>query len=247
MDLSNLTFAEHGVLVLRGAFDPTGLADVLWGGLESRHRIRRDDRSTWPVGTFGKLTKFGKSGPFASVATSTIADALTATFDHEWHELERWGQPLITFPTPGPWSVPSTAWHLDFPPTTPLTAIRMFAYLTSVAPKGGGTVVVAGSHRLVQMEGDGTKSATARARLAARSSWFRDLWRPVPDEDRVERFMREGHTLDGVDVRVVELTGEPGDVVLWHPSLLHGVAPNSRDEPRFMLTHTALRGASAGG
>jgi ectoine hydroxylase-related dioxygenase (phytanoyl-CoA dioxygenase family) len=37
-------------------------------------------------------------------------------------------------------------------------------------------------------------------------------------------------------VRVVELTGEPGDVVFMHPHLLHAAAPNRSDSPRFMIT-----------
>ena len=242
MDLSSFDFDRDGLLVLRGAFDPTGMADAMWDGLASRHRIQRDDPSTWPVGGFGKMTKFGKSGPFAGVGTPTVDAALRTIFDDDWHEHGRWGQPLITFPMPGPWEVPD-AWHIDFPPSAQLDAVRMFAYLTEVASGGGGTVVIAGSHRLARMEPDGTKSATVRAHLAERSPWFRDLWRPVPDEDRVQRFMHDGDVLDGVAVRVVELTGAPGDVVLWHPSLLHGIPPNCRATPRFMLTHTALRGA----
>jgi ectoine hydroxylase-related dioxygenase (phytanoyl-CoA dioxygenase family) len=42
-------------------------------------------------------------------------------------------------------------------------------------------------------------------------------------------------------VRVVELTGAPGDVVLWHPSLFHAASPNASSRPGFMLTDTALR------
>jgi ectoine hydroxylase-related dioxygenase (phytanoyl-CoA dioxygenase family) len=47
-------------------------------------------------------------------------------------------------------------------------------------------------------------------------------------------------------VRVVELTGAPGDVVLWHPSLFHAASSNASDRPRFMLTHTAFRGPREG-
>ena len=39
--------------------------------------------------------------------------------------------------------------------------------------------------------------------------------------------------------RVVELVGEPGDVVFFHPWLLHAAAPNRRSVPRFMFTQSA--------
>jgi hypothetical protein len=240
-DHTDLAFDLDGVTILRGAFDATGMADALWTALSRRHRILPDDPSTWKPGGFGKLTKFGKSGPFAGVATDAVRDAITEAFGCEWYERERWGQPLITFPTPGTWTVPHDSWHIDFPATSPMPALRMFAYLSNVAVGGGGTLVITGSHRLVAAE-DGTRSAKVRARLAERSPWFRDLWRPIAGDDRVARFMDDGATVDGVDVRVVELTGQPGDVVLWHPALFHGIAPNCTGEPRFMLTHTAYPG-----
>lgn len=245
MDLSHLDFDRDGAMVLRGAFDPAGMVETMWGVLARRYRIRREDATTWPVGWFGKLTKFGKSGPFAGIATPAVNEAVTGIFNDEWHERDRWGQPLITFPTPGPWEIPSDAWHVDFPPMSPTPAVRLFAYLSPVLPGGGGTLIIAGSHRLVQREPAGTKSSKVRERLAARSMWLRDLWRPVPGEDRVGRYMEGGCELDGVHLQVVELTGEPGDVVLWHPALFHGIAPNCRSEPRFMLTHTAYRGPRA--
>jgi ectoine hydroxylase-related dioxygenase (phytanoyl-CoA dioxygenase family) len=40
----------------------------------------------------------------------------------------------------------------------------------------------------------------------------------------------------GVDVRVVELHGDAGDVVLLHPHLLHAAAPNSGSAARVMVT-----------
>jgi ectoine hydroxylase-related dioxygenase (phytanoyl-CoA dioxygenase family) len=42
--------------------------------------------------------------------------------------------------------------------------------------------------------------------------------------------------VDGVPVRIVELTGEPGDVVFLHPHLFHAPAPNHGRTPRLMVT-----------
>jgi ectoine hydroxylase-related dioxygenase (phytanoyl-CoA dioxygenase family) len=48
--------------------------------------------------------------------------------------------------------------------------------------------------------------------------------------------MRNSTCVDGIDVRVVEMTGQPGDVYLMHPTLLHAPSRNVRNSPRLALT-----------
>jgi hypothetical protein len=50
-------------------------------------------------------------------------------------------------------------------------------------------------------------------------------------------------------VRVAELTGQPGDVVLTHPWVLHSWSYNTGSYPRMMLTKNLYRRglAPAGG
>lgn len=55
--------------------------------------------------------------------------------------------------------------------------------------------------------------------------------------------MVEGDLVDGVDVRVVELTGEPGDLVVMHPWLLHNISMNVADTPRMMTSFSAFKPA----
>jgi ectoine hydroxylase-related dioxygenase (phytanoyl-CoA dioxygenase family) len=66
--------------------------------------------------------------------------------------------------------------------------------------------------------------------------WLRGLWKPGDGGDRIQRYMNDGTIIDGVPLRVVELTGEPGDVILMHSDCFHAVAPNRLTEPRMMLT-----------
>ena len=236
MNQSELNWDRDGATVLRGVFDASGMEDILWGHLSRRYGMQRDDPTSWKPGTFGKTTKFGKSGPFSAVDTAPVRDAVTGLLGPDWHESDRWGAPLITFPTRGPWAIPTANWHIDLPPADPPIAVRSFAYISPVRPCGGGTVIVAGSHLLAQRH-PGATSAGLRSQLAATSSWFRELWSGEPHPERSGRYL-SGEEVDGVHVRVVELVGEPGDVVLWHPSLLHSIAPNCLDRPRFMLSHT---------
>ena len=58
--------------------------------------------------------------------------------------------------------------------------------------------------------------------------------------DRIAAFMDEETMVEDVALRVVELTGEPGDMVFCHPLMVHCVAPNRGDRPRFMRIKTEV-------
>jgi len=62
------------------------------------------------------------------------------------------------------------------------------------------------------------------------------LWKPGDDGDRMRCYMNDGTVIDGVPLRVVELTGKPGDVILMHSDCFHAAAPNRLTEPRMMLS-----------
>jgi ectoine hydroxylase-related dioxygenase (phytanoyl-CoA dioxygenase family) len=107
-------------------------------------------------------------------------------------------------------------------------------------PRGGGTLVVTGSHRLTTPAGPRAdnapvRSAEVKAHLRTLHPWLRGLWNTGGDTGRIHRCLVAGAVVDGVQVRVEELTGEPGDAVIMHPRLLHAMAPNSLDTPRMML------------
>jgi hypothetical protein len=52
--------------------------------------------------------------------------------------------------------------------------------------------------------------------------------------DRTAAFMDKETVVEGVPLQVVELTGEPGDMVFCHPVMVHCVGPNRDEWPRFM-------------
>ena len=73
--------------------------------------------------------------------------------------------------------------------------------------------------------------------------WIRDLMSTGGPGDRVGRFMHEETLIDGIPVRVVELTGAAGDVVLMHPWMFHAPAANCCPTPRMMASGTILAAA----
>lgn len=79
-----------------------------------------------------------------------------------------------------------------------------------------------------------------RKLLKAEEPWLADLLRPT-DDDRVARFMRTWGQMRGFPVRVEEMTGEPGDVLIMHPAMFHTAAPNGLDRARMTLVETFYR------
>jgi hypothetical protein len=83
------------------------------------------------------------------------------------------------------------------------------------------------------------RSSELKAALGPEHPWFAELF-CFSSGDRIQRFMQEGAVVRGVTVRVEEMTGEPGDLIVMHPATLHTFASNALDRPRLMLTATVL-------
>lgn len=145
-------------------------------------------------------------------------------------------QVLFSAPTAGAWRVP-TAWHVDGPRLASgrRPGVQLFTFLDTVETRGGGTLAVAGSHRLFN-EGRVIRAKELR-RLLLREPFFRELYR---HDDHASLMDRAGAVGD-ITLRVVEMTGEPGDAYMIDLRLLHAAAPNAAARPRIMATHRFWR------
>lgn len=228
------TYARGGAVLLPGAIprqDVEAMAATL-----RRKLADRPQRTARP----SKLSS--KAGEFNAMASPAVRSALDALLG-DWEEPASWGLPLVSLHTgEARWDVPREHWHIDLGarPGDHLRLARLFAFLAPSRPGGGGTGYVAGSHRLIQAifaeTGSALPSAQARQRLEARSPWFASLSARDDGGERPRRFMGDGDEVDGVPVRVCEMLGEPGDVMLMHPLMLHAPTPNVLATPRMMLT-----------
>lgn len=238
-------FDRRGLLRLPGAVPApavTLMRDRLWAFLSGRRGIDPDRVQTWPTGPVRRLQSLRSSGAFAPMASGRVLGALDDLMGAGCRRPPRaWGMPLVTFPdAPGtPWRVPRSGWHVDsYGPEHDLPGVTVFAFLAPVAAAGGGTVVLEGSHRLVNrhIATTGTwRPAQVRAELARSYPWLGDVWRGRRDAG-------DEAVLGGVRTVLRELTGEPGDVVLMHPRTLHAAAPNTGPGPRVMLVEIVNRG-----
>lgn len=245
-------FRATGLLRLDGAIPRAAAAAMcgrLWEYLASRYAIHRGEPSTWTVEQPTRFQPITHSGAFRAVGGAPLCAALDALLGPgRWARPRWWGRPLVTFPRDGPWELPTRAWHFDCMPVSDgHRPVQFFAFLNEVRPRGGGTLVLAGSHRLVAPYlslGEAFRLDRVRSSLACHP-WLRGLWKPTDGDDRIQRYMTDGTVIDGVPLRVVELTGEPGDVILMHGDSFHAVAPNRLTEPRMMLTGMAGPGPHA--
>jgi hypothetical protein len=247
-------FARLGIFRMPGAIAPAdadAMCNRVWSALQKRHHVRRNAPDTWQAQRITGTHDLPKSETFAQIGSPAVREALDDLLGRgNWQAPERWGSLLVTFPESRErWELPRQSWHLDFPAKHAhrgLFLVRLFTCLAKLAPGASGTLFVEGSHRLMEglCESEGVetlKSADARSALIRRCSWVRDLCARDGAAGRIERFMERGEVSNDVELRVVEMTGEPGDVLLTHPLLLHAPSKNCSSLPRLVLSSTVYR------
>jgi hypothetical protein len=250
-------FDDLGLFRISGAFsgdDAAAMRAVAWREMDRKYGIREDERATWTVERPSGLKNTKRHRAFDAIGN----EVLTAAFDElisegEWARPRTWGQVMVTFPNASqPWVVPHGLWHVDFrydaSTTGPLFGLKVFAFFGDVAPRSGGTLVISRSHRVVSRFVDSLPQSvradfrTMRLRFMDHQPWLRALATPEYDTDRTARFMDQDGDVDGIAVRIVELTGAAGDVVITHPWALHHVASNAGRYPRLMRAQSIYRG-----
>lgn len=263
------SFEEEGFVRIPGIFPRAAAAEMeelVWQRLHQNFGTCREDPSTWAIPFATGLQPLKRHRVFEPIDSERLHGALDDLMgEGRWQKPSHWGQFLVTFPTsPAPqtpptpgsvrsdaetdartdtWTVPRGGWHTDYPYTMPqqrLHGALVFSLLSDVPAGHGGTMVVAGSPRVVDafVSSQPAKKLVpmkaGRLRLFASNPWLSALVSDDDDPERIERFMGTGGKIGDVSVRVVELTGNAGDVILAHPWLLHAPSANCGTHPRIM-------------
>ena len=242
-------FEQQGVLHLHGFYpwaDIQEMAHRLWADLEARYGMVRDRPESWTVAAPAQFQTLKRAGAFSALGSPklfALADTLLGV--GAWEMPARWGGPLVTFPTRSP-ILRRPPWHLDVSGAeqlVPLPVLRVFTFLEPLAPGGGGTLYVAGSHHLaIEVErahGAPVQSAQVRDRLKAEHPWFAGLL--ATPTANLRRLVNVDVRIGSQTLRLEEMTGDPGDLIVMHPALLHGTSHNALDRPRMMLTEWIRR------
>lgn len=257
--IDQVEFAQLGIARIPNAFTRAEAADMqaqIWSVLTERHGLQPHAPETWTLAQPTGFQHLTQARAFQALGSPHLMAALDEMLGMDaWTRPKHWGMPLVTFPQPAttPWMLTSRAWHLDFAPrgpALPLQGIRILAFVAPVKAQGGGTLVLAGSHRLVEQYvgvagPDEGHSADVRARLGRTHPWLAELWsgklEHERDPHRTMRYIEQGTVIDRVPLRVIELTGEAGDIVLMHPWAFHAASMNCGTAPRMMVSQSIFR------
>src|SRR5215469_15373868 len=149
-------FEATGVVRLRGAFaaeQAAAMREAMWRHAGRQAGLRPGDPASWagpPVLNWQGLKRHPAFRPL--VDNQSVSDALAVIFGAAgWQRPRSGAQILFSLPEPGPWVLPDT-WHMDCgfeQPTWPVRSVKLFAFIGQVGPRGGGTLLLPGTHRLV--------------------------------------------------------------------------------------------------
>jgi hypothetical protein len=248
-------FERNGIVRLSRAVPAADIEVItaqVWDNVERRYPLRRNRRETWTVHRINGLHALDRSATFEQIGNAKVCQTLDDVLGSgNWQRPLRWGSLLLAFPeSDTQWDVPYMSWHLDFPPSGSvkgLFAMRLFTCLLPLRHGGGATLVVAGSHLLVEdlirKNADRRRfhSADVRKALIRSYSWVRALCSPYEAVDRIDRFMDSTTRVKFAELRIIEMTGEPGDVFLVHPLILHAPSTNCTEAPRMVLSTFVYR------
>src|SRR6478672_11219548 len=155
MRLDVRAFHTRGFAMLEGAVDDDTVREMrarLWALLADQG-VTETDTASWPTGSAAGLRdiRHGDRRPTDAPAVRDAVETLFGTV--AWKPPASWGQALVAFPEPGPWSVPRTGWHCDFPfwfSPDEIWGVVAFLFLDDVDAHGGATLALEGSPAWVQ-------------------------------------------------------------------------------------------------
>lgn len=237
---------SEGFVRLPAGFDPGAAGRMrarVWRELGVQG-VMEDDRSTWPSGRQGKSvgsSRLQTDRTFETFWSRDVIAAIDALLGSDSWTRSSAVELLLTFPEPDSPLRQLDPFHSDFPMDVscdPLFAVNIFAFVGAVGPRSGGTLVVRRSHHVVARYLDALPPAFPRSRAATQfgsdNVWLRSVGE-VSDPVGLK------HDAGGFELRVEELVGQPGDVVITHPWTLHAGITSRGTTPRMMLRHRIQR------
>ncbi len=209
-------FVEDGFVVLPQAFPSSVAAEIramVWEGIGLS--LDRPEEWTKPLVHLKQVI----GGPLVEQAfTPRLHEAMDDVMgERRWNPVSALGWWPVAFPgfDAPPWQEPTTGWHVDGQQfhhhiNSPDQGLLPIFLLSDIGPGDGGTALSLGSHRvcaraLLDSEPEGMDVHTLARTVAA-----------APRD------------------RVIEVTGNAGDVALIHPFVLHARSPNTGSKVRFI-------------
>lgn len=218
------SFREKGYLYIRGAAGKDLVQPVKAYVLNELKRLKiwstgRDlSRKLAEVPIFQQTGKLGQLIRYPGLNEKLISQGLYSAMRHLAGVPLSSGQEaqlLISLPHKADWTLERLNWHRDIASSQSgrIPGVQAFILLDDLSVKGGATMALAGSHRLKRP----SLAIEATSRL-------------IVDNASHSVMVRD------VELSVVEMTGQAGDVYLMDMRLLHAPSINSARKPRIMAT-----------
>tara|TARA_B100000497_G_C7685075_1_gene415050 strand:+ start:648 stop:1427 length:780 start_codon:yes stop_codon:yes gene_type:complete len=245
-------FHEKGYLKLSGILHEKyalKIQNEIWQELEEEFGIKKDNHESWttPLHSPKKAKVSTTNEKLINDKFRSIIDVLIGK--DTWSEPRLWGGFLVNFPNKNmeEWNLANKLWHWDYEINRDpeLGGLLIFSFFSEVLSKGGGTLIVSGSHRALRK----FKSDLSPQELKMKHGEHRKLFMKTHpyfkkltsskflESDQMDAFMTNETLIDQIPLQVIELTGKPGDVVFCHPRLIHAPASiNLNSFPRIMRT-----------
>jgi len=235
--------SETGLVKLEGVVDAkeAQIAYDLIFDLANRHGVYSAGRWMQSTSRFGypkpfraALNALNRAPEFPNLIGDQLIPAIEQLIGQRVVSMSPGQQILFSLPSKEDWSIPSDAWHIDLPKIGEKSSpgLQAFTFLDDVEPKGGATLVIAGSHRLANNSAN-LSSKLMKSRLQ-KENYFKRLL--DPKRAPIASIPETKGSAQGVNLEVVELCGKVGDVYLMDLRLLHTPALNCSDKARLMLT-----------
>ncbi|MBL7950127.1 MAG: phytanoyl-CoA dioxygenase family protein [Flavobacteriales bacterium] len=210
-------FAEHGYLLLNGSVSKAQVKPIAKYIADELDRLQVRSsglKELPPFQQIGKLSTMIKRDDLGERLINAELRMLINTLGGPRLSTGP-GQLLISLPEQGTWTTRGLNWHVDISSPDPSrpAGIQAFILLDDVEPQGGGTLVLAGSHKR-----SGSKEIGQRIRYILR------------ENGDLNALLRD------FGLSVVEMSGKAGDVYLMDMRLLHTPAINARKKLRMMAT-----------
>lgn len=253
-------FIEKGWVKFEQAFpreNALAAQEVVWKHFKDKYGVDKYDKSTWKprihLTDLQETQTFYDQPEFMACNTPRLFDAIEDLVGHgrcinTGVSNARFGTMAVTLYSDGPWDVPTTGWHFDgnffthYVDSLEQGLLVLCLFSDIEGPQCGGTLFVEGSQNVVAKvlyeNPDGLHHREAYQKTFETSPWFKGLVGMEEEAlgtNRLERYMNQSYEdADGNQLRVLEATGDAGDVVLLHPFMVHAASPNTSGAPRFL-------------
>ena len=139
---------------------------------------------------------------------------------------------LLTPPNSDDWKLPGDVWHTDLPRTVApgCPGVQMFACIDYTKPKGGATLVAAGSHQFINDAG------FVRSKNLKKKLKYYDYFKTLLNGKATTKAYMSAQQVAGISCQILELTGAPGDVWFTDLRILHTLSLNISETPRLAVT-----------